>query len=180
VKRICLLGAAIAGLLIIGVASALASAPRASTNANAAKTKTTKPTTKLSCTSSLSLQVPSGDTTVTQGAADGTQYGSVKCGTPFGQGVQFETFTTDGSGNLAGKIQQYFGAGSIFGTYTLVPSDQGPPTTSTFTSSSYIGTVKIKGGTGLDKNAKGTGTLKCSSADAVHFTCSEKLKLTAL
>lgn len=178
-KRICLLGAAIAGLLIIGVASALASAPRASTNANAAKTKTTK-TTKLSCTSSLSLQVPAADTTVTQGAADGTQYGSVKCGMPFGQGVQFETFATDGSGNIAGKFQQYFGAGSIFGTYTLVPGDQGPPTTSTFTSSSYVGTVKVKNGTGVDKNASGTGTLKCSSSDAVHFTCTEKLKLAAL
>jgi hypothetical protein len=180
VKRICLLGAAIAGLLIIGVATALAVTPHASTKAASGKRKTTKPTTvttNLTCTSKLSLQVAGGDTAVTQGATDGTQAGTVKCGQPLGSGVEFESFTTDDAGNVSGKWQQYFNAGTVFGSFALVPDDNGPPTTTSFTSSSYTGTITIKDGTGPDKKSTGTGTLVCASADAVHFACTEKVKL---
>ena len=180
-KRICLLGAAIAGLLIIGVASALAASPHASTKAAAGKKKSTTPTTvttKLSCTSHLSLQVPNGETTVTQGATDGTQDGNVACPSTLGSGVEFESFTTDDAGNVSGKWQQYFNAGTVYGTYTLVPDDNNPPTTTSFTSASYTGTVTIKNGTGVDAKAVGTGTLTCATTDSVHFTCTEKAKLT--
>jgi hypothetical protein len=180
VKRICLLGAAIAGLFIIGVATALAAAPHASTTAAGGPKKSTRPTTittPMSCTSKLSLQVATGDTSVTQGATDGTQSGSAKCGQPLGSGVEAESFTTDDAGNITGKWQQYFNTGTVFGVFTLVPNDQGPPTTTSFSSSSYTGTITIKSGTGTDKSSTGTGTLACATTDAVHFTCTEKVTL---
>ena len=179
-KRICLLGAAIAGLLIIGVATALAASPHASTAAAAGKKKSTKPTfvtTKLSCSSKLSLQAPNGETTVTQGATDGTQYGTVACPGSLGSGVQFESFTTDDAGNVSGKWQQCFNTGTVYGNYTLVPDDNNPPTTTSFTSASYTGTITITNGTGTDAKATGTGTIACATSDSVHFTCLEKAKL---
>jgi hypothetical protein len=176
VKRICLLGAAIAGLLIIGVGSALAATPHAS---KAAGGKSKSSGTKVSCSSKISLQVPSGETDVTAGATQGTQYGTVKCGSMLGSGVQSDSFTTDDAGDLSGKFQQYFNAGSVFGTYVLSANDQsGPPTIQSFSSASYTGTVTIKNGTGVDKGASGKGTLNCSTADAVHFTCTEKVKIS--
>jgi hypothetical protein len=180
VKRICLLGAAIAGLLIIGVATAMAASPHASTKAVAAKKKSTKPTfvtTKLNCTSALSLQVASGDTTVTQGATEGTEWGTTKCPSTLGSGSEFQSFTTDDAGNVSGKWQSWFNAGTVYGTYTLVPNDNNPPTTTSFTEASYTGTVTITHGTGTDAKAAGTGTLSCQTEDSVHFTCVEKAKL---
>jgi hypothetical protein len=179
VKRICLLGAAIAGLFIIGVATAMAASPHASTTAAAGKKKSTKPTfvtTQLGCTSALSLQVASGDTSVTQGATDGTEWGTTKCPT-LGSGSEFQSFTTDDAGDVAGKWQQWFNAGSVYGTYTLVPDDNNPPTTTSFAAASYTGTVTIKNGTGVDAKATGAGTLACQTEDSIHFTCIEKAKL---
>jgi hypothetical protein len=173
VKRICLLGAAIAGLLIIGVTSAMASAPHASKASSKSKTAGTK----VSCTSKLILQVPTSSTTVTQGALDGTEYGNTKCDKTIGRGVQFETFATDAGGNVSGNWQQYFNTGTLYGKYTLTPDDNNPPTTSSFTAASYVGTVTIKGGTGVDAKASGTGTLKCSTQDSIHFACTDKVKL---
>jgi hypothetical protein len=181
VKRICLLGAAIAGLFIIGVASAMAASPHASTQATAGKKKSTMPTlatTRLSCTAALSLQVASGDTSVTQGATEGTEWGTTKCPNTLGSGSELQSFTTDDAGNLAGKWQAWFNAGSVYGTYTLAPTYDNPPTTSSFTAASYTGTVTIKAGTGADAKATGSGTLACATEDSVHFTCIEKAKLT--
>jgi hypothetical protein len=181
VKRICLAGAAIAGLLTIGVSTAPAATTHAAVTASAGKKKTTKPTTitsKLACSLSVADQVPSGSVTVTQGAVQGNQYGKANCGTPLGSGLEVDSFTSDSGGTLSGTYQQYFRAGTVYGAYTLAPNDTGPPTTTSFTSASYAGTVTIKNGTGVDKKAVGTGTLTCMTTDAVHYTCTEKLKLT--
>jgi hypothetical protein len=181
VKRICLAGAAIAGLLTIGVSTAPASTTHAAVMATAGKKKTTKPTTittKLVCTLSLTDQVPAGSVTVTQGAVAGNQYGKAKCGNPLGSGVQVDSFTSDSGGTLSGTYQQYFNGGTVYGDYTLVPNDTEPPTTTSFTSASYAGTLTITNGTGVNKQAVGTATLTCMTADAVHYTCTEKLKLT--
>ena len=72
-KRIVLLGAAIAGLLLGGVTSAMAAS-----NASTKKSKT--PTTKVSCKASLALQVAAGETDITAGSADGSLMGSSACG----------------------------------------------------------------------------------------------------
>lgn len=162
-KRICLAGTAIAGLLTIGVA----------TGSAATGTTKTKPT-KVSCKSSLVLQVPAGATDVTQGATDGSEFGSTKCGKHFASGVMTMSFTTDSGGNESGSFQQYFNAGSVYGSFTLVPTDSGLQ--SSFTSSTFAGTVKIKNGTGIYKKISGKGTLACSTTDAVHFSCAETVK----
>jgi hypothetical protein len=179
-KRICLVGAAIAGLLTIGVATAPASTPHAAVRTAAGKKKTTKPTkttTKLTCSLKLLTQVPSGSVSVTQGATSGSQFGRAGCGKPLGPGAEADSFAQDSSGTQAGPYQQWFNAGTIYGTYSLTPNDTGPPTTSTFTSASYTGTVMVTSGRGLYKKATGSGTLTCSTTDAAHYTCTEKLKL---
>jgi hypothetical protein len=172
VKRIGLVGFAIASLLIIGVATALAATPHASKK----KSKPSAVTVKTSCKSSLALQVPAGATTVSQGSPDGTEWGTSRCAS-VGSGPAWMSFTTDDSGDQSGKFQQWFSDGTVFGTFTLVPNDQGPPTTTTFAASSWTGKIAVSGGNGAEKQSTGAGTLACATADAVHFTCTEKLKL---
>lgn len=175
-KRICLLGAAGAAVLILGVASALAATPHASKGGKKSKTPSTI-TAKVSCASSLTLQVAPGAADVTPAASDGTQMGTISCNT--GKGVAWESFTTADSGDMTGKWQSWFNTGSVYGTFTLSPSDDNPPTTtSTFTQASYTGTFIIKSGSGAYAKATGTGTMKCSTKDAVHFSCKQNGKVT--
>ena len=180
-KRIWLLGAVIAGILILGVATALAAAPHASTKSGG-KTKSSKSTkstaAKLTCASVLTLQVPAGDTDVTADELTGTEGGAAAC-KPLGSGAEFESYTTDDSGDVTGKWQQWFNAGSMYGTFTLTPSDNNqPPSTTTFSQASYTGTFITKSGTGAYAKATGTGTLTCATNDSVHFACKSVGKVT--
>jgi hypothetical protein len=173
VKRICLLGAVIAGLLTIGGATASASTA-------AGKKKPAKPTfvtTKLTCNLDLTTQAPSGSAAVTQGAADGTQFGKAECGSPLASGVEANSFSQDDAGDWSGPYQQYFDAGTIYGDFMMTPNDTAPPTTTSFTTASFTGTLTVKNGKGIYKDATGTGTLTCATTDAAHYTCTEKLKL---
>jgi hypothetical protein len=176
VKRICLLGAAIAAVLIVGVASALAATSHSTKGGKKGKTPTTV-TTKVSCASSLTLQVAPGDTDVTPAAQQGAEMGTSTC-SQVGKGVEVQSFTTEDSGDLAGKWQAWFSTGSVYGTFTLTPDDNGPPTSTTsFAAASYTGAFIIKGGSSVFAKATGTGTLTCSTADSVHFSCKQKGKL---
>ena len=38
--------------------------------------------------------------------------------------------------------------------------------------------MTVAGGTGAYKKANGKGTMKCSSIDGVHFSCTSKIKLS--
>jgi hypothetical protein len=168
VRRISLVSAAIVvALLTTGVAAVSAKAP--------AKTKQTS--TKVTCTLALTAAVPTGDTVVTPGDPQGTQFGFVACHTLFGRGVQTDPYTQTASGDVVGSYKQYFGTGTIHGAYDLSVTAQSAPTTTTFTEASYAGTVTVTGGTGTDAGIKGRGTLICSSPDAIHTTCTEHLKL---
>lgn len=174
-KRIGFVGFAIASLLIIGVATALAATPHASKKKS--KPKPTTVTVKSSCKTSLALQVPSGETAVSPGSPDGSEWGTAKCAS-VGSGAAWMSFTTDDAGDQTGKVQHWFSAGTVFGTFTLTPGDQGPPTTTSFSANSWTGNIVITGGNGSMKGTTGTGTLSCATADSVHITCTEKLKLT--
>ena len=121
-KRICLLGATIAAVLIIGVASALAATSSASKGGKKSKTPSTV-TTKVSCVSALTLQVPAGATDVSPAAQEGTEMGSTNCAS-VGRGVEVQSYTTEDSGDLTGKWQAWFGTGTVFGTFTLTPGRQ--------------------------------------------------------
>ena len=176
-KRICLLGASVAAVLIIGVASALAATSSSSKGGTKSKTPSTV-TTKVSCASSLLLQVPPGATDVSPASQDGTEMGTTTCA-PAGHGVEVQTFSTADSGDLTGKWQAWFSTGTVFGTFTLTPDDNAPPTTTTsFSQASYTGSFIVKGGAGTFAKATGTGTLTCSTQDSVHFTCKQKGKVT--
>jgi hypothetical protein len=176
VKRICLLGAALAAVLILGVASALAASSHASKGSKKTKTPSVT-TTKVSCASSLSIQVPAGASDVTPDSPDGSEMGTAVCA-PIGRGAEVETFTTQDSGDVTGKWQQWFNSGTLFGTFILTPDDNAPPTTtSSFSQASYTGTFIIKNGTGAYAKVTGTGTLKCSTLDAVHFSCKQTGKM---
>jgi hypothetical protein len=181
VKRIYLVGAAMAALLCAALTTAPAFATSAATKPVSVKTKTvvknTLVTTNMTCSIKLATQIPSNDVTVTQGAASGTQSGSAGCAKPLFSGVQRDSFVQDDTGDLSGNYQQWFNAGSIYGTYALTPGDTGPPTTTSFTAASYTGTITVTDGTGLFKKATGTGTLACATTDSAHYTCTEKLKL---
>jgi hypothetical protein len=177
VKRICLLGATIAAVLIIGVASALAATSSASKGGKKSKTPSTV-TTKVSCASSLLLQVPAGATDVSPASEEGTEMGTTTCA-PVGKGVEVQSFTTEDSGDLTGKWQAWFSTGTVFGTFTLTPDDNSPPTTTTsFSQATYTGTFIVKGGSGPFAKAAGTGTLTCATPDSVHFSCKQKGKVT--
>lgn len=172
-KRICLLGAATAAVLILTVASALAATHHPSTK------KASTGQTKLTCSANLTLQVSSGATDVTPDDQSGSEAGPTVCA-PLGKGFANETYKTADSGDLTGKWQQWFGAGSVYGTFSLTPSDNSLPTdSSSFAAASYTGTFVIKNGTGTLAKATGKGTLKCNSKDSVHFVCKEtgKIKL---
>jgi hypothetical protein len=177
VKRICLLGAAIAAVLIIGVASALAATSSASKGGKKHKAPSVV-TTKVSCASSLLLQVPAGATDVSPAAQDGSEMGPTTC-TPVGHGVAVQNFTTEDSGDVTGKWQAWFSTGTVYGTFTMTPDDNSPPTSTTsFSAASYTGTFVVKGGAGSFAKAAGDGTLTCATDDAVHFTCKQKGQVT--
>jgi hypothetical protein len=176
VKRICLLGTAIAAVLILGVATAMAAGSHASKGGKKSKTPSTI-TTKVSCSSSLTLQVAPGNTDVAAASEQGSWAGPSTC-SPIGRGVVWQSYTTADSGDLSGNWQAWFNTGSVFGTFTLTPDDNGPPPTSTsFSQASYTGTFVVKSGSGAFAKATGTGTLKCSSQDSVHFACKQNGKV---
>lgn len=179
-KRIYLTGAAAAALFTAG----LTAAPAFGSPANKPRTVHQKlvfgnkrVTTKLSCALTLVTQIPSDDTTVIQGAPAGTQSGRASCAKPLFVGIDATTFLQDDAGDVQGQYQQWFNLGSIYGNYTLTPTDTAPPTTTSFTAASYTGTIKVRNGTGLFNKVVGIGTIGCSTVDSAHFTCTENLKL---
>jgi hypothetical protein len=185
-KRI-LMGAAVAGLFTAGVpavASAATSKPAPKPTYKTVIKTETKIETKtvhstVSCKPSLTVQIPAGESALTQGAPTGTMLGSSSCGKPLFQGLTRTSYTLDNSGDLTGPLTQFFKNGTITGTFDLSPSQaSGPPTTTSFTEANFAGTVKITGGSEALKGVTGTGTIKCTTADEVHYSCSDTVKLS--
>ena len=167
-KRICLVGAAVAAVLILGVSGALAASSHAK--------KTTG--TKFTCKTAVTLQVPGNDTTVTPDAQTGSLAGSASCAKLLGKGVAVLQYSMADSGDLVGKWQQWFNTGTVYGSFDLSPSDNQPPTTTSFAEANYTGKFVIKNGKGIGAKASGKGTMKCSTKDSVHFSCKESGRVT--
>jgi hypothetical protein len=171
VKRLCLLGMAVAGLLTAGVSTAAT-----------AKVKPAKPksvTTKLSCKLTVVTQPPANDISITPGI-NGAQFGKVSCPGPIGGGVVSDTYTTATSGNVTAKYTTWFKGGTLGGQFKLIPTGGGQPSAgnNTFGAQSYTGSATVTGGSGSWKTATGKATLTCSTADGVHLSCTESLKVT--
>jgi hypothetical protein len=154
----------------------------------------------LKCKVSLTTEPPAGSDSVSA-PSQGNQYGPVHCPKKtiapavkgFGSGVEGNSFTIPDSGDTVGRYTQYFGDGTVHGTFDLTP---GEGSTSggivSFQGQTWAGTLKVTGGTGAYKGIqdfkatkgkkgkagkKSLGTMSCTSADGVHMTCSEKVKL---
>jgi hypothetical protein len=182
VKRLCLLGMAMAGLLTAGISTA-ATAKTPTTGSKPAKVKPVpkpKPvTTKLSCKLTLVTQPPANDITILPGG-DGSQYGTASCPGAVGRGVQSGTYSTDDAGDVSGPYTQWFKGGTLTGKYDLVPTGGGQPSAgnNSFGAQSYAGALIVTGGSGAWKGATGKATLACTTVDGVHLKCTESLKVT--
>jgi hypothetical protein len=170
---------AMAGLLtasIPAVATAKTSAPGHRKPAKHKSAPKPKPvTTRVVCKLKIATQIPADDVTVTPGQT-GVQYGTAGCGKL--RGVESDTFTLDDAGAMIAPFTLWFGGGTLAGKVTLTPSAQGAPTSTGFSAESYVGTAKITGGSGAWAKSTGTATLKCSTPDGAHFSCTESLKVT--
>ena len=178
-KRLCLVGIAIAGLLTASIPAVATARPSAPGHKKPAKTKPApkpKPvTTRLACKLKIATQIPGDDLSVTPGQT-GVQYGTAGCGKL--RGVESDTFALDDAGNMIAPFTLWFKGGTVSGKFTLTPSGQGIPTSSTFGAESYTGTAKVTSGSGSWSRATGKGTLKCSTPDGANFSCTESLKVT--
>ncbi len=138
---------------------------------------------KLTCHLSMVTTPPPGSNTVDQPPSQGLQYGPLHCGTHgFGRGIVADSFTVPDSGDTVGKYTQYFKAGSVTGSFDIAPQESGGISLNNFSSQTWEGTIRVTGGTGvfsLIKEKKGSGVFTCTSADSVHLSCVEKIKLTA-
>jgi len=166
-RRICMMGAVISAVpLTLGVAPAMA-----------ATSKKAKPKpVETNCTTTVGIMIAPGDTALTPPVASGHEYGTAVCGKVLGRGVQSDTFTTPDSGDTVATFTFYLRGGTIRGTYDLTPQEGGL----NFLETDYLGTLTVKGGSGLYAGAKGTGTSTCTSLDGIHTTCHDKLKLAQL
>lgn len=168
----CALTAVTAASLAVGGGIAAAASP---------KTTTTAKPVKLTCKLTFNTTPQPGDNTVAQPESQGSQYGPVHCArTGFGGGLVGDSFTVPDSGDTVGKYTEYFNAGSISGKFDLAPQEGAPIDQTTFSSLTWQGTIKITRGTGVYagiKGEKGTGVMKCSTTDSVHFACREKIKV---
>lgn len=174
-RRICLVGTALA---VVSLVVAI------SVNTAGAKTAGKKPASKgivVKCHLSLGTVPPAGQPSVEQPPSNGTLYGPARC-SQLGSGIEQANFKVPDSGDTVGKYWQYFGNGSIHGKFDLTPSEGfGALSSSSFSNEAWTGTVTVTGGTGAFAKAAGKkGTMKCTSVDTVHLTCTEKIKLTSL
>lgn len=160
-RRICLASAALSVCLLASIAgTAIAASSKSSTH-------------KVKCSTAYSIAVANGESAVLPPESSGTEYGTARCGTLLGGGVQRDTFTVPASGDTVAKYVMYFNTGSIHGTYDLTPQSS----SLNFLATDWTGTMKVLGGTGAYKGVKGTGTMTCASNDGVHSSCTDRLKL---
>jgi hypothetical protein len=164
-----MMGAALSAVpLALGVAPAMAAS-------STAKKQKPKPI-ETNCTTSVGIMIAAGDTGLTPPIDSGREYGTAVCGKVLGHGVQSDTFNTPDSGDNVATFTLYFQGGTIHGKYDLTPQEGGL----NFLETDYLGTLTVKGGSGLYQGAKGTGTMTCQSLDGIHTTCHDKLKLARL
>lgn len=179
-RRMYLVGTALAAVLFaVGIGVPAALAKKASGNSQG----TTPAAAVLKCHITLSTVPPPGSASVSQPPSGGLMYGQVHCPSKsFGGGVEAVSFKVPDSGDTIASYAQYFGSGSVHGKFNLAPEEgNGNLSSTSFASSSWVGTVTLTGGTGTLTKANGRkGTLKCTSGDSVHLTCTEKLSLTSL
>ncbi len=165
IRRICVAGAAFLCPLAFLAGSADAAKTKRKSKANLG--------TRIVCSTKTSIMVASGDSAVLPPAQQGSEYGTARCATPLGGGVQKDVFTVPASGDTVAKYTLYFSTGTLYGTYDLTPT--GEP--ANFLETDWTGTLKVTGGTGAFRGAKGVGTMACKTMDGIHSTCTNRLRV---
>jgi hypothetical protein len=133
----------------------------------------------VTCRTSVSTQVPAGQTEVIPPESQGTNYGTADCPKLLGSGMEVDQFTVPDTGDTVGSFTYYFDTGTIHGTFDLTPQEGSLGSTGTgFAETDYTGVVTVTRGSGIFAHYKGSGTSVCVSPDGVHMTCTEKLKIT--
>ena len=160
---------------LVGVASVAVGAAGASAAAPAAGKKLV-----LHCAMNLTVAPPPGNPAVQQPPAGGWQYGHALCPKAgFGAAGVASPFTVPVTDDMVGKYVLYFAAGTIRGTFNLVPQEGD---LSNFLAENWLGTTRVISGTGIYKGIRGLkapGTMSCSSPDTVHMTCTMRDKVLA-
>ena len=170
-KRICVLGAAVAALLTAGI-PALASAATSTTT-------TTTENLTARCTFGLVTALPNGSTSVLPGAPSGTQFGNSSCPKTLSKGTTHDSYQITTAGNFTAHLQLWFDVGSLKVTFDLKPISTGfDPTGAGFASQSFKGTGQVTGGTGALRGTTGTAYLRCTTLDQAHYSCRAYMKLT--
>jgi hypothetical protein len=122
--------------------------------------------------------------TIKQPAPTAANFGSAKCGRPFGLGVQQDssktTRTSLTSGSFTGPFKLFFNQGTISGTFTIGFVTTLAPATYAITGVTYKGVLKVTKGTGKFRRVRGAGTVAGTSPDAVKTTLQYQLKLTGI
>jgi hypothetical protein len=165
----CLVGTALStGALALGAAPAIAAQ-------SSAKKQKPKPV-DTTCKTDVGIMIAPGDDNVTPPVESGHEYGTAVCGKALGRGVQSDTFTVPQSGDTLATFTLYLPGGTVRGKFDLTPQEG----TLNFLETDYLGTLTVKGGSGLFQSAKGTGTMTCKTLDGIHTGCTDKLKLAQL
>ena len=140
-------------------------APNANTSATKKKT--------ITCTFNLSTQ------SFPTATAPGEDFGKVRCSSPFGNGLQYDTFTlmpaaadpTTGKAEL--RFKAYFNTGTVSGVwradYKFTSQTMG----------TFVQKVSWTKGTGRFRNVRGTGT-GTGTQDGNKGTVKQTIKVTGL
>lgn len=147
------------GLGALGVSAALILAPGAGAVAKPGARPKAK-ATNFTCTQKhYNVSYPK---------TSGFAFGLLKCSKPFGEGVQYNTFKESISKQqvkLSGTFKDFFDDGTIRATFSV----SGTPSSGRTT---FSGPLTITHGTGAYKNAKGSGTSKCTTNNnGKTYTC---------
>ena len=163
-RRICVAGAAL-GLCPLAFLAGSAAAAKTKSSAGGGP--------KIVCSTKTSIMIPSGESSVSPPAQQGSEYGTASCAKPLGGGIQRDSFSVPASGDTVAKYTLYFRTGTLSGTYDLTPTGE----SQNFLETDWTGAMKVTGGTGAFKGAKGVGTMACKTMDGIHTTCTDKLRV---
>lgn len=110
--------------------------------------------------------------------ATGLSYADLRCSKPFGHGVQRATYAlgspSPGVITSTGTFTNYGARGTTYGSSSLRGGVSGTKIT-------LRGTLKVLGGTGAYSHVRGTGSIKCTTADAGKtYSCKVSAALTGV
>lgn len=172
--------ASVAGVLAIAITPAAGAATTPTLSPNLAK-----------CKGTLVTQLTAADAGIPP--LNGVQKGTVSCKKGLGKGNEVLNYKTNlTTGNLTGTftikfhkkihvagVKKKVKVGTAKGKFVLVPQEGTLGGTgglySAFGATGNAGTLKFKGGTGIFKGLKGTGSFAEKSEDGITFTVIEKI-----